>query len=29
MENVVLDIKCLRLKSMLETINNKKVDPVI
>jgi len=29
MINVVLDLKCLRLKYMLETINYNKVDPVI
>jgi len=29
MVNVVLDLKCLRLKYMLETINYNKVDPVI
>jgi len=29
MVNVVLDLKCIRLKYMLETINYKKVDPVI
>ena len=29
MVNVVLDIKCVRLKYMLETINYNKVDPVI
>ena len=29
MVNVVLDLKYIRLKYMLETINNKKVDPVI
>ena len=27
--NVVLDLKCIILKYMLETINNNKVDPVI
>jgi len=29
MVNVVLDLKCIRLKYMLETINYNKVDPVI
>jgi len=29
MVNIVLDIKCIRLKYTLETINNNKVDPVI
>jgi len=29
MVNVVLDIKCIILKYMLETINYNKVDPVI
>ena len=29
MVNVVLDLKCIRLKYMLETINYIKVDPVI
>jgi len=29
MVNVVLDITCIRLKYMLETINYNKVDPVI
>ena len=29
MVNVVLDLKCIRLKNMLETINYNKVDPVI
>ena len=29
MVNVVLDLKCIRLKYMLETINCNKVDPVI
>jgi len=29
MVNVVLDLKCVRLKDMLETINYNKVDPVI
>ena len=29
MVNVVLDLKCIRLKYMLETVNNKKVDPVV
>ena len=29
MVNVVLDLKCVRLKYMLETINYNKVDPVI
>ena len=27
--NVVLDIECIRLKYMMETINYNKVDPVI
>jgi len=27
--NVVLDLKCIRLKYMLETINYNEVDPVI
>jgi len=26
---VVLDLKCIRLKYMLETINQNKVDPVV
>ena len=29
MVTVVLDIKCIRLKYMLETINQNKVDPVV
>jgi len=29
MVNVVLDLKCIQLKYMLETINYNKVDPVI
>ena len=29
MVNVVLDLKCIQLKYMLETINYYKVDPVI
>ena len=29
MVNVVLDLKCIRLKLMLETVNNNKVDPVV
>jgi len=29
MINVVLDLKCIRLKNMLETINYNKVNPVI
>ena len=29
MANVVLDLKCIILKYMLETINYNKVDPVI
>ena len=29
MVNVVLDLECIRLKYMLETINCNKVDPVI
>jgi len=29
MVNVVLDLKCVRLKYKLETINYNKVDPVI
>jgi len=29
MVNIVLDLKCIRLKYMLETINYIKVDPVI
>jgi len=29
MVTVVLDLKCIRLKYMLETINYNKVDPVI
>ena len=29
MVNVVLDLECIRLKYMLETINYNKVDPVI
>jgi len=29
MVNVVLDLKCIRLKFVLETINYNKVDPVI
>ena len=28
MVNVVLDLKCIRLKNMLETINYNKVNPV-
>jgi len=29
MVNIVLDLKCIRIKYMLETINYNKVDPVI
>jgi len=29
MVNVVLDLKCIMIKYMLETINDYKVDPVI
>jgi len=29
MVNVVLDLKCLKVKFVLETINYNKVDPVI
>jgi len=29
MKKVLLDLKCIRLKYMLETINYNKVDPVI
>jgi len=29
MVNVVWDLKCIRLKNMLETINYNKVNPVI
>ena len=29
MVNVIIDLKCIRIKHMLETINYNKVDPVI